>query len=141
MTGKHYKWQTQWQRLPDGRLQHDTGLIVEHDEDLGWMTDDASLEAFQAAEVARGVPLHDLHARLQRLLREAAQWLDGRATDAKNPPPARRPEGELVSAADEFSAQPADPGTSPALPGGDVSDRPARGRLPGSSAASDSLRW
>ena len=22
-----------WQRLPDGRLQHSTGLIVEHDDD------------------------------------------------------------------------------------------------------------
>jgi hypothetical protein len=33
-----------------------------------------SIPAFQASEQARGVPLHDLVARLQRLCREAVKW-------------------------------------------------------------------
>ena len=53
MTSKHYKWQAQWQRLPNG--------------------EDASLAIFQASEKARGVPLHDIASRLQRLLREASE--------------------------------------------------------------------
>lgn len=74
MPNKHYKWQVQWQRLPDGNLKHSSGLVVEYDEDLGWQTEDASLAIFQASEKSRGVPLHQLHERLQRLLREAAEF-------------------------------------------------------------------
>lgn len=74
MPNKHYKWQAQWQRLPNGNLKHSSGLVVEYDEDLGWQTEDASLAIFQASEKSRGVPLHQLHERLQRLLREAAEF-------------------------------------------------------------------
>lgn len=78
MTGKHYNWHKAWRR--DGaRLVHDSGLAVEYDEELGWMTDDDTTEAWAAWEQARGVPLHDLAARMQRLCREAAEW------DARNP--------------------------------------------------------
>jgi len=28
MTGKRYRWQAQWSRLPNGDLQHASGLIV-----------------------------------------------------------------------------------------------------------------
>ena len=35
---------------------------------------DDTLEAWGAFELARGVPLHDQLARLQRLLKEASQW-------------------------------------------------------------------
>lgn len=34
----------------------------------------ASLAIFQVRETSRGVPLHDLAARVQRLVREAAEW-------------------------------------------------------------------
>lgn len=83
MPSKRYKWQAQWQRLPNGNLKHSSGLIVEYDEVLGWQTEDASLAIFQASEKARGVPLHDLAARLQRLLREAAELDAGRAKSWK----------------------------------------------------------
>ena len=72
MTSKHYKWQAQWQRLPNGGIKHSSGLVVEYDG-LGWQTEDASLAIFQASEKARGVPLHDIASRLQRLLREASE--------------------------------------------------------------------
>jgi hypothetical protein len=55
-------------------LVHDSGLAVEYDEDLGWSATDDTTEAWCAFEQARGVPLHDLQARLGRLLREAAEW-------------------------------------------------------------------
>ena len=47
--------------------------MVEYDDVLGWQTEDASLAIFQASEKARGVPLHDIASRLQRLLREASE--------------------------------------------------------------------
>ena len=50
-----------------------SGLVVEYDDVLGWQTEDASLAIFQASEKARGVPLHDIASRLQRLLREASE--------------------------------------------------------------------
>ena len=54
---------------------HDSGLVVEQDEDLGgWITCNDTTEAWSAFELARGVPMHDQHARLRRLLREAAEW-------------------------------------------------------------------
>lgn len=73
MTGKHHHWHKAWRR--DGaRLVHDSGLAVENDDALGWCTCDDTLETWSAFELARGVPLHDQLARLQRLLKEAAQW-------------------------------------------------------------------
>ena len=77
MTGKHRNWHKAWSREASGHLVHSSGLrvLVSHDEggtDL--VTDDASMEAWQAFEQARGVPLHDLVARVQRLLKEATEW-------------------------------------------------------------------
>lgn len=73
MTGKHHSWYKAWRR-EGARLVHDSGLAVEYDDVLGWCTTDDTTEAWSAFEFARGVPLHDHPARLQRLLKEAAQW-------------------------------------------------------------------
>lgn len=77
MTGKHHGWRRAWRR--DGaQLLHDSGLRLDvsrvGDGATDMVTDDASLAAWQAHEAQRGVPPHDLQARLQRLLREAAEW-------------------------------------------------------------------
>ena len=57
---------------------HDSDLRIDvtpaEDGALDLVTDDASLAGWQARERSRGVLLHDLQARLGRLLREAAQW-------------------------------------------------------------------
>lgn len=78
MTGKHYQWHKAWRREASGDLLHDSGLRVlvqpADDDAVDLVTDDASLVIFQARETSRGVPIHDLAARLQRLLREAAEW-------------------------------------------------------------------
>lgn len=80
MTGKHFNWHRAW-RWQGGRLVHDSGLAFEVDEDLGVCTCDDTIEAWQAFETARGVPRHDLQARLMRLTREAAEYHD------RNPEP------------------------------------------------------
>lgn len=73
MTGKRRNWHKAWRR--DGAsLVHESGLAVEFDDDLGWSTSEDTTEAWSAWEMARGVPLHDLQARLHRLIREAAEW-------------------------------------------------------------------
>jgi len=77
MTGKHYNWHKSWSRDQDGHLVHTSGLRVlvlpgEGFTDLE--TDDASMAIFQARETSRGVPLHDLARRVQRLIREAQEW-------------------------------------------------------------------
>jgi hypothetical protein len=78
VTGKHHNWHKAWRR--DGaRLLHDSGLAVEYDDVLGWCGTDDTTEAWSAFELARGVPLHDHTARLQRLIREAMEW------DRQNP--------------------------------------------------------
>lgn len=78
MTGKHHNWHKAWRREGAGLLVHESGLraLLEEMDDgsLDVVTDDASTEAWSAFELARGVPLHDLQARLSRLLREAAEW-------------------------------------------------------------------
>ncbi|MBF5006021.1 hypothetical protein [Diaphorobacter caeni] len=72
MTNKRY-WHKEWSR--DGSyLVHSSGLKVEFDEDLGWSATEDTAEAWSAFELARGAPLHDLPARMQRLCREAAEW-------------------------------------------------------------------
>ncbi len=73
MTGKYYAWHKAWHR-EGARLVHDSGLAVHDDAELGWCTCDDTTEAWSAFESARGMPLHDQLARLQRLLKEAAQW-------------------------------------------------------------------
>jgi hypothetical protein len=73
MTSKHFGWHKAWRR--DGpRLVHDSGLAVEYDDVLGWCSTDDTQEAWSAFELARGVPLHQQQARLDRLLREAREW-------------------------------------------------------------------
>ena len=79
MTGKHHNWHRAWSRLPNGRLRHISGaeFVVERGEGF---TDikagPETLGEFQSYELARGVPLHDLVQRLQRLAREAGEWLE-----------------------------------------------------------------
>ncbi len=77
MTGKHAAWQAAWSRLPNGDLQHTSGLIVNVSRGDGYTdleVQQSSLVIFQASESARGVPLHDQLARLKRLLNEAETW-------------------------------------------------------------------
>lgn len=80
MSGRHAGWHKAWRREGASLLVHDSGLRVRVEEledgSLDVVTEDASTEAWVAFEQARGVPLHDLQARLQRLVREAAQWHD-----------------------------------------------------------------
>lgn len=78
MTGKHHAWQAAWSRLPDGSVRHDSGLtfapIGASDGGIDLMATRESLDAWQRYELARGVPLHDLAKRGQRLAREAGEW-------------------------------------------------------------------
>lgn len=78
MTGKHNNWHRAWSRDQAGHLVHTSGLrvLVQPADDgaIDLEAEEASLAIFQAKEGSRGVPLHDLAARLQRLLREAAEW-------------------------------------------------------------------
>lgn len=87
MTGKHYRWHRAWRRDADCpvRLLHDSGLVVEYDHELGcWAATEDSCEAWAAWECARGVPLHDLTARLTRLCKEAALFAAWGKSNAKN---------------------------------------------------------
>lgn len=66
-----------WARTQAGHLQHSSGLLVLVAHGQGFTdleTDDASLAIWQASETSRGVPPHDLPARLQRLMKEAEAW-------------------------------------------------------------------
>ena len=76
MGGKHKNWHKEWSR--DGSfLVHTSGLrlqVIPGDGFTDFETDDASMAIFQASETSRGVPVHDLAARVQRLVREAGEW-------------------------------------------------------------------
>lgn len=77
MTGRRHRWQAQWSRLPNGDLQHASGLIVNVTLGDGYTdldVQESSLVIYQASEGARGVPMHDQLARLKRLLQEATEW-------------------------------------------------------------------
>ena len=69
-----YNWHKAWQKLPNGRLWHESGLQVEYNDNLGWVSCNDTIDAFQQFEMARGVPLHDIQNRLTRLLKEASLW-------------------------------------------------------------------
>ncbi len=77
MTGKHRNWHRAWSRMPNGRLRHISGA-----EFILWRGDGftdvrvapETLGEYQSFELARGVPVHDLAQRLQRLCREANEW-------------------------------------------------------------------
>ena len=78
MTGKHYNWHRAWSRLPNGRLRHISGAEFIVSRGAEYTDIDAAPETlgeFQAYELARGVPVHDLANRLIRLAREAGLWL------------------------------------------------------------------
>ncbi len=79
MTGKHNNWHRAWSRLPNGRLRHISGAEFVVVSGNGFKDINAAPETlaeYQAYELARGVPLHDLAQRLMRLAREAGQWLE-----------------------------------------------------------------
>lgn len=80
MSGKRRGWHRAWSRLEPGLLQHESGLQVRTDNEPRAPVE-ASLAPFSASEMARGVPAHDIEARLARLLREAGQWRDGIFSD------------------------------------------------------------
>ncbi len=79
MTGKHYNWHKAWSRLPSGRLRHVSGLefhIKPGDGFTNVELEQSTMNEFQSHELARGVPLHDLVRRLQRLCVEANDWVN-----------------------------------------------------------------
>lgn len=79
MGGKHKNWHRAWSRLPDGRLKHISGAVFVVTRGDGYTDINAAPETlgeFQAFELARGVPVHDLAQRLMRLAREAGEWLE-----------------------------------------------------------------
>lgn len=78
MTGKHYRWHLNWCRLSNGRLRHASGAEFTVERGEGYTDINAAPETlgeFQAHELMRGVPAHDLAQRLIRLAREAGEWL------------------------------------------------------------------
>lgn len=78
MPGKHKNWHRAWTRLPNGRLRHISGaefVVVRGDGFTDINAAPETLEEYQAYELARGVPVHDLAQRLMRLAREAGEWL------------------------------------------------------------------
>lgn len=72
MANKQY-WHKAWQQS-GGQLLHNSGLRVDKAADGVVVACPASLPAWQAFEAAGGVLPHQLPARLQRLLKEAALW-------------------------------------------------------------------
>ncbi len=77
MTGKNYNWHKAWQRLSSGRLRHISGaefIVTPGDGFTDINAAPETLKEYQAYELARGVPLHDLAKRLMRLAREAGEW-------------------------------------------------------------------
>ena len=79
MTGKHHNWLRAWSRLPNGRLRHISGAEFVVVSGNGFKDINAAPETlaeYQAYELARGVPLHDLAQRLMRLAREAGEWAE-----------------------------------------------------------------
>lgn len=78
MTGKHKNWHRAWSLRSD-RLVHISGAEFTIERGDGYTDINAAPETlgeFQAYELARGVPVHDLAQRLIRLAREAGEWLE-----------------------------------------------------------------
>ena len=79
MAGRHYNWHKAWVREESRHLLHQSGLrvLISRGADYtDFECDQATLQAYQAFELARGVPLHDVVTRLKRLLVEARMWRD-----------------------------------------------------------------
>ncbi len=77
MTGKNYQWHKGWSREAPAVLAHISGLKVNAtrgDGFIDFVIDKSTLNEYQAYELARGVPLHQIVERLQRLLKEAQEW-------------------------------------------------------------------
>ena len=77
MPRKHKNWHRAWSRLPNGRLRHISGAeftLVRGDGFTDVRVAPETLGEYQSFELARGVPVHDLAQRLQRLCREANEW-------------------------------------------------------------------
>jgi len=77
MTNKHFNWHKAWSREASGHLLHTSGLrvlVVQGNGFTDLETDEASMAIFQARETARGVPVHQLVERVQRLVKEAQTW-------------------------------------------------------------------
>lgn len=79
MTSKHFNWHKSWARDAQGHLVHTSGLrfiCTQGDGFTDLETDDASTAIFQASETARGVPVHQLVERVQRLTKEAQMFME-----------------------------------------------------------------
>lgn len=77
VTNKHFNWHKSWSREASGHLVHTSGLrvlVIRGDGFIDLETDDASMAIFQASETSRGVPVHQLVDRVQRLLKEAQMY-------------------------------------------------------------------
>ena len=77
MTNKNFGWHKAWARDAQGHLVHTSGLRILVTHGAGFTdleTDDASMAIFQARETARGVPVHQLVERVQRLVKEAQMY-------------------------------------------------------------------
>lgn len=77
MTNKNFNWHKAWARDAQGHLVHTSGLrfiVTKGDGFTDLETDDASMAIFQASETSRGVPVHQLVERVQRLTKEAQMF-------------------------------------------------------------------
>ena len=77
MTSKHFNWHKAWARDAQGHLIHASGLrflVTYGDGFTDLETDDATMVIFQASETSRGVPIHQLVERVQRLTKEAQMY-------------------------------------------------------------------
>lgn len=75
MAGKRKNWHRDWLRLQNGRLRHVSGAeIIVGDGCATTIAAPETIGRCHAHELARGVPLHNLAARVQRLIREGAEW-------------------------------------------------------------------
>jgi len=78
MTNKRYKWQANWERLPDGSLRHISGLVMRPELGDGF-TDFRAVPATLPALTkwlvdVRRTAAHDLQNAAQRIAREAGEW-------------------------------------------------------------------
>ena len=73
MTNKNFNWHKKWKRLENGRLQHLSGIEFVYDAALGWSPCVDTIKEFEAYELARGVPIHQIAERVMRLVKEASK--------------------------------------------------------------------
>lgn len=77
MTTKPPDWRQAWQRLPNGRIRHFSGLEFTVTRGAAY-TDinaaDDTLQVYQVFEAARGVPPGVMIEKILKLNKEAARW-------------------------------------------------------------------